>query len=253
MSQTVKACDGFFFGLGAFETIAVVSGRPILESYHLERLEQGLGKLGIPCRTREELHQAVVQGIEAYRRENPQYREKFALKLAADGENLLVTARPILYGDADYARGFSLRYSPIIRNETSPLTGVKSLACADNILEKRRAHRENFDEPIFLNSRGLVTEGAVSNLFGVLDGQLVTPAESCGLLPGTVRRFLLEHLPVRQMELTPDDLLRCTELFVTNALMGIMPVAKLEQHTFQSRKITEQVAEIYRHQVLKQN
>ena len=55
-----------------------------------------------------------------------------------------------------------------------------------------------YDEVLFLNERGEVTEGAISNVFIEVDGRWFTPPVSCGLLPGIYRRHLLETRPATE-------------------------------------------------------
>ncbi|MGN0294095.1 MAG: aminotransferase class IV [Lachnospiraceae bacterium] len=237
------ADDGFYFGLGVFETIFVQNGCPVLEQYHMERLLSGLDSLGIslPCDDIAKLREQMQMVMAAFEKENPDAKAGYVLKVCATASNLKITARKNTYTEQDYIKGFELRISPVLRNETSPFTAIKSLNYGDNILEKRRAHREGFDEPVFLNSQGFLTEGATTNLFGVLDGQLITPSVSCGLLPGTVRRYLLERYPVREMQITPELLKQCQEVFVTNALLGIMPVTQFEDHSYKHGDMTRKI------------
>ncbi len=54
-----------------------------------------------------------------------------------------------------------------------------------------QAARDGFDDALFLNLRGEVTEGAISNVFIEKDGRWFTPPVECGLLPGVFRRHLL--------------------------------------------------------------
>ena len=82
-------------------------------------------------------------------------------------------------------------FSSVRRNETSPLTAYKTLNYGDCILENRQAHGLGMNERIFLNTKGQISEGTVSNIFFVRSGKLYTPDLSCGLLPGI--------LPVNQL------------------------------------------------------
>ena len=81
-------------------------------------------------------------------------------------------------------------FSAVVRNDTSPLVGHKTMNYGDCILAHRAAAAAGMDERIFLNTRGQLAEGTVSNLFLVSGGRLYTPALSCGLLPGVLRDYL---------------------------------------------------------------
>ncbi|WP_420238048.1 aminodeoxychorismate synthase component I [Telmatobacter bradus] len=87
------------------------------------------------------------------------------------------------------------------------------------------AARQGFADVLFLNERGELTEGAISNVFLVLDGQWVTPPTACGLLNGVERRALLAAQPeVEERVLTADDLHRAQAIYLTNAVRGLRPV-----------------------------
>ncbi len=86
--------------------------------------------------------------------------------------------------------------------------------------EFKQALAEGFDEVIFLNNRGEVTEGAISNIFVKLNGEWVTPLVSCGLLPGIRRRMALKELNAREQVLVPENLKEAEELVLTNSVRG---------------------------------
>jgi len=85
--------------------------------------------------------------------------------------------------------------------------------------DERRRHPEA-DEVLFVNERGELTEGNYHNLVLRLDGRLLTPALSCGLLPGVLRVDLLERGVIAEAVLTPDDLRRADGLWLINSVRG---------------------------------
>ena len=72
---------------------------------------------------------------------------------------------------------------------------------------------------------GFLTEGATTNLFLVKQGEIITPGLKNGLLNGTVREWVMEHYPVAERDVSWEDALLCDEIFLTNALLGVMPVS----------------------------
>ncbi len=81
------------------------------------------------------------------------------------------------------------------------------------------AREAGADEVIFLRDDDLVTEGSFTNIFVERDGMLLTPPLSLGLLPGVLRRSLIEQGKAREAELTLDDL--ANGFFIGNALRGL--------------------------------
>lgn len=94
--------------------------------------------------------------------------------------------------------------------------------------ELARAREAGFDEAIFLNERGEVAEGAISTVFVRRDGGLLTPPLASGVLPGVLRRTLLESGEAREQVLTPDDLRVAEAVYVGNSVRGLRRVARLE-------------------------
>ena len=122
---TLDEC--FQFGLGAFETIGIEKGTPILLEKHLKRLERAADflKLGDPA----------VRGITAGRieeyleeqKKRPEVQKEFgglehcALKLMLTKENAVYSLRANHYTPENYEKGFIMDVSKVKRNETSPL------------------------------------------------------------------------------------------------------------------------------------
>lgn len=129
--------------------------------------------------------------------------------------------------------------------KTSPFTFHKTLNYGDNILEKRAAVNAGINEKIFLNTKGQICEGTVSNIFFVKEKKLYTPTLSCGLLPGILRAYILETYDVKETILYPEDLVTFDECFLTNSLMGIMPLFQIENVVFKERTVTNQLRKSY--------
>jgi para-aminobenzoate synthetase / 4-amino-4-deoxychorismate lyase len=98
------------------------------------------------------------------------------------------------------------------------------------------ARRAGFDDALFFNERGELTEGAIHNVFVVEDGSWRTPPISCGLLPGTCRAQILRGQPnAREAILRMDDLLRADEIYLCNGVRGIYPVELVLEENVSSR------------------
>jgi para-aminobenzoate synthetase/4-amino-4-deoxychorismate lyase len=92
--------------------------------------------------------------------------------------------------------------------------------------ELARARSEGCMEVIFQNERGAVTEGAFSNVWILKDGVYCTPPVACGLLAGTYRRYLLSNpdIPTQEKVLFQNDLEEADEIFISNAIRGLLKV-----------------------------
>ena len=239
------ADDGFFFSAGAFETIAVSGRVPIALSEHLTRMERTLGFFGINAK-QHDLETLVLQACATL-----DSAIEWALKLTVTERNRIVSLRQNPYTELNRKQGFVCDFSMVHRNESSPLSRMKTLAYAENIIEKRRAQERGVDEPLFLNARGEVAEGAVSNVFAV-EGEVVTPPVSCGLLPGIMRQFAIKTARAAERPLLPADLTKADEVFLTNSLMGAMPVIRLDEARLKPGPVARMVNRAYAEETKRQ-
>ena len=231
--------DGFQFGIGLFETICIKDKKPILLDWHLERINNSLKEFGInQTITRDE----VLQWLTEHENEMKSLQ---ALKLIVSEKNKLFLFRDNPYTDEIISKGFHLDYSQVLRNETSMFTYHKSMNYGDNITEKRRTKNSDIDEVIFLNSKGQITEGSTTNVFFIKDNVIYTPKRACGLLPGVLRRYIIEHFECEETVIYPQDIQDMDECFVTNSLMGVMTVTDLAGKHFETDCIGKQIQARY--------
>lgn len=223
--------NGYFFGMGVFETIGVEEGKPILLAEHYRRLETGAGFLGISLQM-EQIQEEVCKILEQPRMK----AGRKVIKITASEKNYLVTTRENPYSQSDYQTGFSADFSSVRRNETSPFTYHKTLNYGDCLMEKQKAKARGISEPVFLNMKGAIVEGATSNVFFIREKKLYTPKTSCGLLPGVVRDYICRRYQVEECEIFPKQAGEFEEMFLTNSLLGVMPVTSLGRTRFSSKE-----------------
>ncbi|MBE6014362.1 MAG: 4-amino-4-deoxychorismate lyase [Lachnospiraceae bacterium] len=224
--MNIQLDEGYLFGLGVFETIALTDGKPEYLDLHLERINNSLEYFNIPMR--------VDEGeVMDFLKNGPTSK---ALKIVVSEKNKVFLFRDHPYTPERLKKGFNLEYSKVVRNETSPFVYHKTLNYGDNILEKRRLFGSDVDEVIFLNTKGQICEGSTTNIFFVADSKIYTPKKESGLLPGVMRRVVMEKYDVEERDIYPEDVASMDECYVTNSLMGIMAVNKLGEKLFLSGK-----------------
>ena len=238
--------EGFLFGLGIFETIAVEEGRPLLLDRHLQRMEKAaqffnLGTLLERGVTKERIN-------EFFAKQKAEDIRHGAIKIILSKENLIFQMRGNPYTEEDFLRGFVADISKVRRNETSPMAYHKTLNYGDCILEKRAATAAGIQERIFMNTKGQLCEGTVSNIFFVRKNKIYTPQLLCGLLPGILREYVIETSDVEETVIYPEELMYYDECFVTNSLMGIMPVRQIGSICFPRRTMADEVRSLYESQ-----
>lgn len=205
---------------GLIESIRVEGGEAPFLARHLDRMEWSAGRLGISFdrgvadafarRLAAETATGGSGGVS-----------KARLHLGSDG-HLSGEAAPIVPDAAPMRVAFST--GPPV-DPDDPSLYMKT-DCRDRY-EKAKAERPDADEVILLNTRGEVTEGTYHSVVAEVDGRLVTPPLSCGLLPGVMRGELLARGEAVEGILRPDDVRRASRLVLVNAVRGRRPAILL--------------------------
>ena len=236
----IELDEGYSFGLGLFETILFYKGKPIFLDEHLARINKSITDLEL------KIEKLKKDEVFQYLNNNKNTLEYEVLKIVLSEKNRIFLKREYTYTEKDYQKGFSLNISKVRRNESSIFTFHKTLNYGDNILEKRKSKKLGYDEPIFLNSKNQITEGATSNIFVVVEDKIYTPKLSCGLLNGIVRQYIISNYDVIEKEIDIKFLNNADEIFLTNSLFGIMPVSNLEKKIFKSQKLGKNILQNYK-------
>ena len=228
------------FGFGLFETLLITEVGPLFVDLHWQRMNKGADFLGLSLPDKHEWVKLVQKFIE----DNPS-TFPYALRVTLSGgspqtglpSQILFHQRTLPYTLAQYTLGIQLHLLSSPRNEQSPLVTIKSTNYLENILAKEEAIRHGAEEGLWLNTKGYVSEGTMSNLFFIKGETLFTPALASGCLPGTRRQLILDlaqslQIPICQDLYPLSTLLLADEIFMTNALMSIMPVRRIDQFSF---------------------
>jgi len=228
---------GFQAGIGAFETIAIYKRRPLFLYEHIKRLNDALMFFNI---------KKTISPSDLFNYISKTKEETYALKIMVSEKNTIIKKRANPYLKSPlYNKGATLKYSSVLKNETSPLTYHKSLAYSQNILEKQKATKEGILDFIFCNTKGYITEGSTCNIFFIKDKKIFSPSIESGLLPGIIRSYVISKYKVEELLISKDFIENTDECFVTNSLMGIMPVRALEKKIFSKTKETSSIMRDY--------
>jgi para-aminobenzoate synthetase / 4-amino-4-deoxychorismate lyase len=86
------------------------------------------------------------------------------------------------------------------------------------VYETARKDNEEMDDVLLYNKKGELTEFTIGNLVVELEGQLLTPPVSCGVLAGTFRAHLLETGQIQERVIPIQQLTRCTKIYRINSV-----------------------------------
>jgi branched-chain amino acid aminotransferase group I len=260
----VSALDqGLLYGYGLFETMRSYGGHVFRLEEHYRRLCEGAALLALEVplslTALREAIGAVLQRnelIEAYLRltltAGP-LQGLTEVTQPSEAQVILFARELTDYPEALYRRGMAAVISLVRRNETSPLSRVKSLNCLDNLLAREEARRQGAEEAIVLNSQGFVAEGSASNVFLIRSSKLLTPSIRSGALPGITRQVVLElatavGLEVKETEIQPAALFDAAEVLLTSSLKEVMPLTRLDGRPIGSGRpgpLTERLHHLY--------
>lgn len=236
--------DGYSFGLGFFETLHIYRNKALFLKEHIERINNSIDKFSFNIEKLEESE--VLKYLE--KNKNLEL-ENEVLKIILSEKNRIFQKRTYTYTDKKRELGFKCNIASTLRNVNSVFTFHKTLNYADNIYEKRKSLKNFFDEPIFLNSKGFVTEGATSNIFFVKDGEIFTPDLKEGLLNGIVRKWVIQNFKVIEEAIYFTKIKDYDEVFLTNSLFGLMPVNIIDENKFEKREMYEKIFQKYRNYI----
>jgi len=200
------------------ETMLWDGGYPFIE-LHLDRLMDSAEYFDFPCE-RAEVMSALAAHARGFADGAPR---KVRLLLNGDG-SLQITdgALPLRVGEQRIGR---VRLAEVRTDPADRMLYHKTTHRALYAHAFKQATREGFDDALFFNLRGEVTEGAISNVFVEKNGRRFTPPVACGLLAGVYRRHLLETRPeIKERVLTLDDLRHADAIYLANAVRGLRRV-----------------------------
>lgn len=252
---------GLLHGAGLFETMRVVNRKIFRARQHLDRLTTSAQVLGIPVSfSVAQLQEMTEELCEVNHLANARVRltvTRGDLQMATAESpvppvTLILSAADFQpYPEELYKKGMTVIVSRYKQNPESPTTGHKTTSCFDRLLALKEAQEAKANETLWFTAHAnYLAEGSISNVFIVdKEGTLATPpltvpekANQRLCLPGVTRQLVLDlatainHLPHERL-LTINDVLAAKEVFLTNAVMGVMPVSAIEQHQVNGGKI----------------
>jgi branched-chain amino acid aminotransferase len=243
---------GLTVGDGVFETLLVRDGAVFALTRHLRRLERSLAGLGLEGPGEERVREAVGAVVADAGPDAARARLRITVTSGVgplgsergSGEpTLVVTLSPA----KPWPPTSSLATVPWVRNERSAVAGLKTTSYAENAVALAEAHRRGASEAVLADTQGRLCECTGSNVFVVVDGELLTPHLRCGALAGITRELVLEWapavVPVREADLHYDVLMTADEVFITSSTRDVHPVDRVDGREIAVGPVTREVAD----------
>jgi len=241
------------YGDGLFETLKVVNGKLFFWEDHYFRLMASMRimRMDIPMSfTMEYLEAEVLKTLEANHLSTSTARVRLQVDRGEGGlylpetdteVNFVITAQPLV------SPFYALDHQPYkvdlykdFYMAPGLLSGLKSNNKALQVMGSIFAEENNYDNCLVLNTNKNVIEALNGNIFLVNKDRVKTPPLSDGCLKGVMRKQILEilledvNLIVEEASISPFELQKADELFITNVIKGIQPVTQYRKKTFET-------------------
>lgn len=262
---TISVRDtGFLHAAGVFTTLRAAGGKPVRLESHLARLRHSCDALFVPLVPKDEvLAQAATELLGRNALNDARMRitvtrgttHQDPIHGTHAEPTVLITAAPYEPYPAEfYSAGMTvLALDRHKLNPYDPQAGYKTLDYFSRLTALREAARRGAAEALWFNVHNYLQSGCISNVFLVKDGQILTPPTNeelrdpeveeatpypkSNVLPGITRAAVLAAakeagIGVSLRGISINDVLSADEVFLTNSIMGVMPVGRVEQHAF---------------------
>ena len=239
----------FLYGDGVFETVKIIDNKILFLEDHYFRLMSSMRvvRMEIPMNfTMEYLEEQILSVVNAnslsassraritvYRNDGgyylPQNNTVSFLIHTSALENVLYSFEKQHY-EVDLYKDFYIT--------KQLLSSIKSTNKIINITGSIFAYENSLDNCLLLNDSKNVVEALQGNIFMLLGNKLITPPVSEGCLNGVMRKQILhlakklENLEVVESVISPFDLQKADELFITNVIKGIQPITQYRKKSF---------------------
>lgn len=241
---------GYAYGDALFETIKVANGKLLFWEDHYFRLMASMRimRMEIPMNfTMEFLEAQIKSTLEANALEKGNARVKLTVHRDEGG----------LYLPTQNSVGYNISIKPLdsdifVLNTSycevdlfkdyyvapTLLSTLKTNNKAINVVGSIFANENELDNCLLLNTNKSVVEALNGNLFLVNGNNIKTPPLVDGCLKGVMRAQLLKlakqlkDFNVEEASISPFELQKADELFITNVITGIQPVTKYRKKEF---------------------
>ena len=253
---------GLRYGDSLFETIRAVDGKVVFWEDHYLRLMASMRilRMAIPMEfTMEFLQEEIEKTLQASRLDGKAVRVRFTVFRNNGGLYLPKT------NEISYCMECSVLESPFyiltegayeielfkdfyVNNDlTSTLKTNNKII---NVVGSIYAHENGYQNCLLLNTNKQVTEALNGNIFMVNGNTITTPPIADGCLNGIVRKKILAILKklegyiLKEVSISPFDLQKADELFITNSIVGILPITKYRKKEFKNEVASDLIGKL---------
>lgn len=247
---------GFKYGDGVFETLKMVNGKLVFFEEHYFRLMASMRilRMEIPDNfTLEFVENQIVETVKANNLENNArvrmtvFRNDGGLYTPTSNEiGYVIEATKLVIKEYDV---YEVELYKDFYVNSSFLSSIKSTNRILNVVASIFADENDYQACLLINEKKHLVEATHGNIFLIFGNKLVTPRIEDGCINGIIRKKLIELLKkkikfsVEEREISPFEIQKADELFITNSIIDIQSVHKYRKKVF-STDVTSEIKEI---------
>jgi branched-subunit amino acid aminotransferase/4-amino-4-deoxychorismate lyase len=234
-------CGAFLHGYGVFTTLRLYRGEPRHFEEHVRRLADHAQALGLPPGpSLSGLQSIISELVQRNSLAAADSRLRITWTMAHQAGWLGVVPGPLPAELETWQRRGVAVITLGSEYQRSFRPDLKSVNYLPSLLALKEAEAASgCAEALVFDDEGYLLEGAVSNVFVVEDGNVITPPADGRILAGLTRQRVLQRadslgLPHLEASLTQDQVLQAQEVFLTNSVREVVPVIAVDGHTIGS-------------------
>jgi len=219
---------GFLYGDGLFETMRFNDKNLFSPYKHMKRLLNGLKIINLKInKTEHDLIEIINMVINKNMLKNGIIRLMITRGKAGDNiPGIFITIKPFYTIPDNPVKVIFLDESnyPIIRFTPA----IKSMNYIGNMLAKEEASKQGAFEPVFYNSKKIITECAIRNIFFIQNNVIISPSLDLGILSGVMRDTIFDiakdqGIQIKEKHIRLDEVNTMDEAFITSTGIGLLP------------------------------
>ena len=250
--QISIANRAFLYGDGLFESVKIINGKPFNLDVHLKRLFSAALLLHLEINVSRNDFQ---DDIEILIRENNikkggnlkilVFREEGGKYLPENNQ-----ASSLIMSETSDKNSFSLNKKGLelglFKTQLKPmnkLSNYKTISALQSVMCSLDARQKGKDDCLMFNTENRIIESANSNIFYVKNNIIFTPQLREGCVDGTMRNCILSlkdlDYKIVENEVKIGDILEAEEVFLTNAIQGVIWVSHIKEQQFTEQKVAK--------------
>jgi branched-chain amino acid aminotransferase len=251
-SNVLQNNRGFLFGDAVFETLKIVDNKILFLEDHYFRLMSSMRivRMEIPMNFTLEFIENEILSLAKANNFNDSARIRFTVYRNSGGYYLpetneisyLISAKLLenklySFNNSDYE--VDLFKDSYITKQL--LSTIKTTNKMVNITGSIFAKENDLDNCLLMNDSKNIVEALNGNIFMLLNNKLISPPISEGCLNGIMRKQIInivkkiDNIEIVEEIISPFDIQKADELFITNVISGIQPITKYRKKTFETK------------------